>query len=98
MAFPSCHTCAAAYPFHEKQFSGIIPTTATRVANLAPRCAFFEDDSIELYNLQQDPGETYDLSKEDPKQADYLRGLLHAWQAQVKAQHPAPNPNYIPWR
>ena len=59
---------------------------------------FFEDDSIELYNLQQDPGETYDLSKEDPKQADYLRGLLHAWQAQVKAQHPAPNPNYIPWR
>ena len=55
---------------------------------------FYEDDSIELYDLEDDLSETKDLSKEKPDLAAKLLGKLKAWRQDVKAQMPTPNPKY----
>lgn len=52
---------------------------------------FFEDDSIELYDLQADFGETRNLEKELPDIAYKLRMMLHGWQRDVCAAFPAKN-------
>jgi arylsulfatase A-like enzyme len=57
---------------------------------------FYEDMSVELYNLKDDLGEAHDLSKEKPEKAAELRAKLHAWRESVGAQMPTPNPNYDP--
>jgi arylsulfatase A-like enzyme len=55
---------------------------------------FLEDDSIELYNLREDLGESRDLSRSRPEKADELRHRLHAWRQSVRAQMPRPNPGW----
>jgi len=57
---------------------------------------FYEDMSIELYNLKDDLGESRDLAKDNPAKAAELRDKLHAWRESVGAQMPTPNPNYDP--
>jgi len=54
---------------------------------------FFEDDRVELYNLERDPGETRDLAEERPQRATRLREALHAWRERVDAKMPSPNPD-----
>jgi arylsulfatase A-like enzyme len=53
-----------------------------------------EDDSLELFDLEADPGESNDLSQEDPKIAAKLRTKLASWRAEVGAKKPAKNPRY----
>ncbi len=55
---------------------------------------FFEDDSIELYNLRDDIGEKKDLSAAMPEKAAELRKRLDAWRAKVDAKMMKPNPAY----
>lgn len=55
---------------------------------------YFEDNRIELFNLQDDPGEKRDLAKENPAQASALRTQLHAWRDSVGAALPKPNPDF----
>jgi hypothetical protein len=58
---------------------------------------FFETQTVEIYDLSNDPGETTDLSKTMPDQARELTAALHAWQEETGAPRPiAPNPNYDP--
>lgn len=54
----------------------------------------FEDGSLELFNLADDPGETKNLASAEPQRAAELRRRLHAWQAGVGAQMPTPNPDF----
>ena len=57
----------------------------------------FEAQSIELYDLADDPGEERELSKTQPERARGLYKELKAWQAETKAPCPtAPNPDYDP--
>jgi len=57
---------------------------------------FHEDDSIALYNLRDDPGETRNLAKDMPDRAARLRADLDAWQKNTKAPVPKlPNPECI---
>lgn len=56
----------------------------------------FEDDHIELYNLALDPGEQYDFSSSFAPRAEDLRVKLQAWQSQVGAAMPRPNPESDP--
>jgi len=57
---------------------------------------FHEDDSIALYNLREDPGETRNLAKDMPDRAARLRADLDAWQKNTKAPVPKlPNPECI---
>jgi arylsulfatase A-like enzyme len=55
---------------------------------------FFEDDSVRLYDLAADPGETRDCAAERPDTVRHLQALLRAWQEQVCARFPEPNPEW----
>ena len=55
-----------------------------------------EDQRVELFNLQADPGEQTELSRDQPGRTAQLRDELHAWQKQVGAKFPIPNPGYDP--
>jgi arylsulfatase A-like enzyme len=58
---------------------------------------FFEDDSIQLYNLKSDLGEETDLSSAEPKRAQALLKELKAWQKKTKAAIPSRlNPEFDP--
>jgi uncharacterized sulfatase len=59
---------------------------------------FFEDGSLELYNLARDEAETHNVAGEHAQVAQELRSALAAWRAKVGARMPRPNPNYDPAR
>ena len=56
----------------------------------------YENMSVELHDLEQDIGQTRNLSDEQPKRTKQLRNRLHDWRATVRAQMPTPNPDYKP--
>ncbi len=51
---------------------------------------------IELYNLATDPNEKNNLAKSNSKKAAELHAKLAAWQKQLGAKMPVPNPDYDP--
>ena len=55
---------------------------------------FYHYKKFELYNLANDPGERHNLAKAKPKKAKLLRAKLLAWQNQMRAKMPVPNPDY----
>ncbi len=57
---------------------------------------FYEDMHVELYNLEDDLGETADLAAEKPDLAATLRAKLHQWRTEVGAQMPRANADYQP--
>ena len=54
----------------------------------------YEDGSLELYNLANDPSETSDLSAAEPARVAALRGQLEAWRRGVGAEGNKANPNF----
>ena len=58
---------------------------------------FYEDESIKLFDLVNDIGESKDLSKTQPEIADRLLKELKAWTTAVNAPTPtALNPEFNP--
>ncbi len=58
---------------------------------------FFEDDSIQLYNLKNDLGEQSDLSSAEAQRAQAMLMELKAWQKKTQAVIPSKlNPDYDP--
>jgi len=55
----------------------------------------FEDNRVELYNLETDPGEKHDLSQEQPERAQEMLATLQQWQQSVEAKIPQPNPDWV---
>jgi arylsulfatase A-like enzyme len=56
---------------------------------------YFEDNGIELYDLNADPGEKNNLAKENPEKAGELLDLLREWRRETNAPVPTePNPLY----
>jgi hypothetical protein len=55
---------------------------------------WYEEDRDELFRLSDDLGETNDLAAKEPQQVKRLREELEAWQQEVGAKLPIPNPNY----
>ncbi len=59
----------------------------------------FEDWSVELYDLENDIGETRNLAGSHPGQRDRLRSMLQQWRKDVGARVPTKrNPDYDPSR
>lgn len=54
---------------------------------------FFEDHSLELYNLRDDIGETHNLAKQMPDKAKELHAKMLAWRQAIQAPMPSPNTN-----
>lgn len=57
-----------------------------------------EDNSIHLYNLKDDIGESRDLVAEYPDKAEELHRMLADWKKDIGAQEPVPNPSYDPYK
>jgi len=47
---------------------------------------YFENNTVQLFNLRKDLGEQNDLSKEDPEKTRQLLAMLQAWRKEVSAQ------------
>jgi arylsulfatase A-like enzyme len=57
---------------------------------------FFEDNSVELYNLRNDNEEKNDISKKFPEITEKLRNSLKEWRESLKAKIPQKNLEYVP--
>ncbi len=57
---------------------------------------YFENDTVQLFNLREDLGEQHDLAGEDPETAARLKRMLHDWRSRLSAQMMPPNPDYKP--
>ncbi|MCE9611942.1 MAG: sulfatase-like hydrolase/transferase [Chthoniobacter sp.] len=54
----------------------------------------YEDESVELFDLAKDPGETTNLAAQETARADGLRKKLREWRQRVGGQACAPNPAF----
>ena len=57
---------------------------------------YFENNTVQLFNLRTDPGEKHDLAREEPETAARLKAMLHRWREQVSAAGMENNPHYQP--
>jgi arylsulfatase A-like enzyme len=57
---------------------------------------WFEDNSLELYNLKYDPSEKTNLAAKEKQRTDDLKNQLNDWQKSVNAKFPTANPLYNP--
>ncbi len=71
------------------------PGGAIRLGNFK-LLEYFENDTVQLFDLEEDLGEQRDLAAARPAKAEELRKMLHAWRARVAAGMMAPNPSYDP--
>jgi arylsulfatase A-like enzyme len=71
--------------------SGNRPSGAVRAGDYK-LIEWYEDNSVELYNLRDDMGEKHDLAKEMPEKAAELRSMLGRWRRQMKAKMSASGP------
>jgi arylsulfatase A-like enzyme len=55
---------------------------------------FFEDNRLELYNLEDDISEEYDVGDEYPEKRDEMHAKLVEWRKSVLAKIPEVNPEY----
>jgi arylsulfatase A-like enzyme len=70
--------------------SGSKPSGAIRVGDYK-LIEWYEDNSVELYNLKNDIGEKNDIAPEMPQKAAELRRMLHEWLRQTNADVPTPD-------
>ena len=57
---------------------------------------YFENNTVQLFNLREDIRERNDLAQTEPEIRDELRVLLRSWRADVNAQMPSRNSDYDP--
>lgn len=69
--------------------SGSKPSGAVRAGDYK-LIEWYEDSSVELYNLRDDIGEQNDFAARMPQKAAELRALLHGWLKRVEATVPTP--------
>jgi arylsulfatase A-like enzyme len=57
---------------------------------------YFENNSVQLFNLADDPGEKRDLSRTMPEKVVEMRKMLHEWRTRIGAKMMEPNPEFHP--
>jgi arylsulfatase A len=57
---------------------------------------YYENNTVQLFDLKNDPSEQNDLSKANPGKVKQLTDLLHAWRKEVGAKMPVANKKYNP--
>lgn len=81
------------YPHYGNQ--GGAPAAAIRKGN-HKLIHWFEEDRVELFDLSTDLSEKNDLALARPDLVDSLGAELKAWQEDVGAKFPTPNPDFDP--
>ncbi len=89
------------FPAYLQSYAGDSPWRTTPVGAIRygdwKLLEFFEDNRIELYNLQEDIGESNNLANSCPEKAKTLHQELVAWRQKLNAPVPGkPNPLYDP--
>lgn len=79
------------YPHYGNQ--GGTPGSSIRMGNYK-LIEFFETGACELYDLENDIEEHYDLSNNLPEQTMTMKSMLQAWREKVEAKIPLPNTTY----
>ena len=51
---------------------------------------YFENGTVQLFDLEKDIGETHDLSEDQPERTQQLLTMLHNWRKEVDAKMPKP--------
>ena len=80
------------YPHY---YSRMTPGSAVRDGNWK-LIHYYEDNRMELFNLNDDPSETKDLAATQPAQVRDLRVKLDNWRKATDAKAPLPNPDWQP--
>lgn len=57
---------------------------------------YYENNTVQLFNLAKDIGEQHDISREEPGKVKALSTMLHQWRQSVHAKMPVPNPGFSP--
>ncbi len=57
---------------------------------------YFENNTVQLFNLAKDPGEQDDLARTEPKKAAELLATLRGWRKKVSARMMPPNKDWKP--
>lgn len=57
---------------------------------------YFENNTVQLFNLANDLEEAHDLSEKEPEKTAELRQMLHNWRNAISAQMMPANPAYDP--
>lgn len=81
------------YPHYGNQ--GGAPSAAIRRGDWK-LIEWLEDGHLELFNVAQDLAEKNNLAAQEKERVTALRSELHAWQKEVGAKFPIPNPHYDP--
>jgi len=81
--------------FHFPHYQGQSPQSALRYGDYKI-VQYYEDSSINLFNLDDDPSEMNDLSIKLPDKTSELKRLLNDYLTSVNAQLPKTNPAYVP--
>lgn len=55
---------------------------------------WYEDGTLELFNLRRDLSEKHNLANREPERVKAMHAKLKAWRADVQAVMPTPNPDY----
>jgi arylsulfatase A-like enzyme len=53
---------------------------------------YYDEESVELYNLGKDIGEQHDLAADQPERVASMRTALDAWRRENEVQYNTPNP------
>jgi len=80
----------AIYHHYPHYYATTTPASAIRMRDWK-LLEYFEDGHLELYNLEDDLGESHDLAAENPQQCDELHRRLVAWRTKVGARVPTWN-------
>ncbi len=83
------------YPHYGNQ--GGTPGSSIRMGDYK-LIEFFEDGSLELYNLREDIAEEENLTDKMPDLTKRMQEKLIAWRESVEAKIPKSNPDYEPWQ
>lgn len=73
------------FAFHKSNRLG----SAIRTGNFK-LIEFFDDQSVELYNLKDDLGEQNNLAESEPELVEQMRRQLHQWRSDCSAAMPRP--------
>lgn len=57
---------------------------------------YYENGSVQLFNLKNDIGEQNDISSSNPEITAELKNRLHQWRTSINAQMMESNPDYVP--
>lgn len=92
---PSAFVPVAPLYFHYPHYHQCDPAGAVRLGRWK-LIEYFAPERIELYDLNQDIGETHNLASEQPEMVERLRQDLLQWRERTGAAMPEPNPRFDP--